>query len=94
MDIERRSDADDGEQLRIGFAVLDDREVGDFHVDDGGQVCLGHFERFATSSDSPSQSFEKLCIVVYPFFHERNFLDLCHKIAMDIHKCRKLLIKM
>ncbi len=93
LDIECRSDADDGEQLRIGFAVLDDREVGDFHVDDGGQICLGHFECLPTGSDGPSQSFEKCRIIVHPFFHERNFLDLCHKIAMDIHKCKRLLLE-
>jgi hypothetical protein len=55
--------------LRIGFTVLDDRKIGDFHIDDRGEIRLGHFECLPTGGNFPSQCFEKCCVIAYPFFH-------------------------
>ena len=40
--------------LRIGFTVLDDRKIGDFHVDDGSKICLRHLETFSTRGNGLS----------------------------------------
>ncbi len=90
MDLQGGGDAGDGKDLRVRFSVFDDGEVGHLHVDDGGQIGLRHFQGFAFGSDGFPQGFEVGSIVAHAFFHASKLVDLCQKIAMEIHNKRRL----
>ncbi len=90
MDLQGGGDAGDGKDLRVRFSVFDDGEVGHLHVDDGGQIGLRHFQGFAFGSDGFPQGFEVGSIVAHAFFHASKLVDLCQRIAMEIHNKSRL----
>lgn len=87
LDVECAGDANDRQELWVGFSVLDDAEIGHFHVDDGGQIGLGHVEGFAARSNGFPQSFEVGGIVANAFFHGTNVKEKDENSGMKIHNC-------
>ena len=87
LDVEGGGDANEGKDLRVGFSVFDDAEVGHFHVDDRGQIGLGHAECFAARSNGFPHSFEVRCIVAYAFFHTSKYKEKDENSGMKIHNC-------
>ena len=85
LDVQGAGNADDGKELGVGFSVLDDGEIGDLHVDDGGEIRLRHVEIFSACGDGLTQGFEVLGIIVHALFHDAKLHALCQRIAMEIH---------
>ena len=88
LDVQGAGNADDGKELGVGFSVLDDGEIGDLHVDDGGEIRLRHVEIFSACGDGLTQGFEVLGIIVHTLFHDAKLHALCQRIAMEIHNRR------
>ena len=44
LDLQGGCDEGDGEDLGVRFSIFDNGEIGHFHIDDGSQIRLGHFE--------------------------------------------------